>query len=733
MENINKIIIAFIIILSTVLIGTPLEQKNVQIVYLIINIYCLICMIKKTIKKEKANIDKMDIVIFVFAFSSFIPLIFGKNISVSENVYGIIKYTSLFNVYGITKDEIRKDNKYANILINTIIASILLLCIIGLDEINGNYLKELKKIIGYRLLEYDEVRISSLFSYPNTMALVAGIGILLSAGKILSENKIKAKIIYGITTVIFFSTFILTYSRLAYIIFTIILLMILSAIAVKYKIHKKINKKIVCISIILGIAIISYIVVGLNLPKEVEIQGNYQKILYKIMPNTEYSFEFEIENLGEPENNLNIQLTQKDKYFDEIAKEEKKFSTNSGKNQIKVKTQENAQVIYLNIKLENAEDKIKIKNFKINNEEFILEYKILPTNIVGKIKNIDFSNKSAWERIVFIQDGLKIAKNNWLLGLGTNSWREMQKEVQEYSYYAQEMHCFPIQILVENGVVGFLSVIGIFVIVIQSFTKEVKKEKLESDKISIVIAIAFILIYSCLDFHLSFFYVLLILLTLLAIITSNEKTKELKKCNIIKILIITVSIINIYISSLEMYYYKDIEALKVNSIWTEERIYDTYSKLLPTNLNIKVKKYQLAKEEKNYEKMLNIIGNLLRTEKYLTNNINLEMPLIYLNINKNNQREIEFIFNYVKETEKANIYEPQFQIIRLKRISQMIDILEEQNNKEYAKKFEEQLKKEIDEKEEKILDYEKARYDKKMVEGYERELKEIKEILNLGE
>ena len=79
--------------------------------------------------------------------------------------------------------------------------------------------------------------------------------------------------------------------------------------------------------------------------------------------------------------------------------------------------------------------------FEINSYENILSYQSRTRNIepyVEKIDNkdeffdkinevynvtISLKNKSAWERLNFINDAVKLIKENWLCGMGGNAWR----------------------------------------------------------------------------------------------------------------------------------------------------------------------------------------------------------------------------------------------------------------------------------------------------------------------
>ena len=171
-EKIPVIYIILLIIISTLLIGTPVNEDNEFFIYIVFGVFSIIYFLVKLIKKEKISICKIDILIGLVVFSVFMPLIGNTFSSLSNTIYGVIKYFVLFMNYIIVKNECKKNTLNIEVIINTIIFSILLLCIIGIDEINFNLLENFKKVIGYNYIQYDEIRIGSLFSYPNTMAAI---------------------------------------------------------------------------------------------------------------------------------------------------------------------------------------------------------------------------------------------------------------------------------------------------------------------------------------------------------------------------------------------------------------------------------------------------------------------------------------------------------------------------------------------------------------------------------
>lgn len=722
-QNINIIILIIILLMSAVLVGTPLLPENVQIVYIILGIYSIIYFGYKVIKKEKVEIDKIDIFVMILTISSIIPLVARTYVSLSSTVYGILRSFALLSVYLIIKSECRKNGKSRKVIAGAVVTTTLILSIIGIDEIKLNLLKDIKTWLNYIFIQYDEVRIGSLFAYANAMAIVAGVGLLLCLGNIVQTKKWKIRILNIVLSIVLAITLILTYSRLVYIIFAIVLFIYCIILLRKVKINKKLSRVLIISGIVVITLATIYIVIGLQLSTKVVVNGEYQKILYSANPNTDYVLEFDMTSKIQNEENI-IKITEKNKYFDDVNTTEYRIGDFEGVKKIEFHTKEQTAVMYINIRTQKDQGTIEIRNCKMNNENFILKYKLLPTQIVDKIKSISLKNKSAFERIVIIQDGLKLVQQSWLFGLGDNAWNTSQEAVHQYNYSAQEMHSWPVKIFIENGIVGIIAYIGIVVLVLKQLIHDLKNKKLS--QMNIYMAIILLLLHGLVDFDMSFFYILLVFFSLLATIEFNDKKVEVKYGDTIYIIIIAVSIINIYVSAVGMHYKKNKDQLKVDSKYTEQVVYEIYNKLLPFDRNIKMKRIRIL--ENAEELSASVLKDFIQTEKYYLKNTMLDYIEKYINkvIKEEKYSELDFALDYIKETEEFSIYSPNIQIGRLNNIQQIVKDLKEAQLEDYAKKFEEQLKKEVEEKEKYILDFEKARYEERQVEIYQREINKLK-------
>ena len=727
-ENISIIIIVAVILLSALLIGSPLDTNNILVVYIICGVFSIAYYI---LLKEKIIQDRIDIWVSILSCSTLIPLILNTYVSLSGTIYSIIKYTCILNMFLITKNECRRNSKYKKIILNTVIISILILCLFGLDEIGGNYLKSIKQFIGYRDIGLKEGRIGSLFSYANAIAAIAGAGVFLCMGYVLTSKDIKIKLLYIMASIIMFITMILTYSRLIFIVFSLISIIYILILCKKYNIITKINKKIIYIFITMIILIIAYIVIGLKISAPLDVQEKFQKKIYNIQSQAKYKFEFDINATCDLKDNFNIKIVEKNEYLDTIKTTKIKLDNFTGKKQIDIETKKDTTAIYVIFERQEEQGKLIINKMTMNNEQIILKYKLLPTNLVFKIQEIDLTQKSAWQRFVYIGDAFKIIKENWIFGFGGDSWSKMLFKVQDYSYYAKETHSYPAQIFVENGILAFVSYIAVIICIIRVFFNEIKKQEMDFIKISVIIGMGVILLHSIFDTDMSYFYILLIVFIMMAIL-DNSKRKE-NKINVIQKIVLVVfilmSIATLAISSMEKYYYDHETIIIINDDKTVADILKIYHKLMPYNFNVKDRLCEELLSNDN-EQAINIIENIIKTEKYDNLNLNVERISKYveavIKVDKNIDDKLGFAFKYVCDTEDFSKYRAELQLDRWFNLNQIIEQLYISNNIEYAEKFNEQLIKEIKEKEKCILDYKKGRYNKNKVELYTQKILEIK-------
>lgn len=565
MKNIEINIIKLIIMINTILVGSPIKY-NANIIHILAFIVIAIYFIRSIKTKRKINITRLDISILILVFSSIIPVIANNAQSLSGAINYIFRYLSAFAIYIIIKNEIKSKPEQKDKLINTLLASITILALIGLDNMYSHIFDKILIDLGNVSISNIEHRMFGNFGYANAFAIIMAVGILISITE-KENSKIQSSIRVLLTICL-----VLTYSRLVLILFSIGLILyiyntrkeknkilsiiieiIISLLAVSIiqkqnisiliytiigmsiiydiiiynlacKINMpKINKKLIIIIGIYIIAVVSIlfmIFIRIKEPLLINNQAEYKYKIANIEPNKEYTFSFDIETKSNDEKEIyEIEIIEENKYLDEIKNTSISFVTYQGNKEITIKTEEETVEIALIFKCnKNADiEKYKINECIINGKEYILNYKYLPTNLIHKLKSINLKNKSVSERIVMIKDAMKIIKDNWLCGIGGNGWKYKYQDVQEYSYNAQEIHSYPIQVILEFGIVGAIGLVCIIYSILKLYIKSNNKYEW--------IPLIILLIHSFMDFDMTFMYVMQIFFVLLAINSSEEENK----------------------------------------------------------------------------------------------------------------------------------------------------------------------------------------------------------------
>ena len=91
-----------------------------------------------------------------------------------------------------------------------------------------------------------------------------------------------------------------------------------------------------------------------------------------------------------------------------------------------------------------------------------LGYKLLPGFIANRLQGL-FANQNAIQRTVFFEDGLKIFKRSPVFGSGLGSFENGIWGVQSFYYETKYAHNHYIQTLAETGIVGLILFVGLLV------------------------------------------------------------------------------------------------------------------------------------------------------------------------------------------------------------------------------------------------------------------------------
>ncbi len=510
-DKIGYIVIIVTIILLNIFIGSNIKDP-IWIIQAIVSIFTLIYIITKKIQKEKNIIikGKIDIAVLIFMISTIIPYITKNYVSLEGTINFILKYWSVYGFYILTRNIITEENKI-NTIKNTLIIASIIPIIIGYDKLTINILEPILDYINS--VKITDVRMISTFGYANTFAAYLGLTTSLAIGQFIKVDK-KKKILYGIYIIISSITIMLTQSKFVLALLAFIILLFI----IKGIIDKKISKKWIIAGIVAIVIFVIYFFIAKEISKPLEITEEEKTCVIRgIESNTKYEFQFNIDAQTDKNyNTFEISIVEINRYFAEKTLGTISFSQYTGTKTINVET--NEQIDHIEIRITNKlNQKLTINELQINGEPYILEYKIIPEEVVRIFTTFNFKNSSVWQRVDYWKDSLEIIKDRWLIGSGGNTWRMLYGQEQDYLYYAKEAHCYILEVWMSFGLLGIISYIFIIAITIQNGIKEHKKI------LSILVGVAIIAIHSLMDFDMSYLIIEMVFYMFIAIINKDDK------------------------------------------------------------------------------------------------------------------------------------------------------------------------------------------------------------------
>lgn len=708
-----------------------------------------IYIIVKDLVKENSKLKTY--IIHIIMISAVLLVIFGID-KMSTNI--VFPFAKAINIPQITYEETRMDSffSYANAF--AVFCSMALFLTIGAYIKNEKTIKRYIYGVAIFLLET-----GIILSYSRMififLSIVFLIYLILLKSKEFRIKTLECTMITGIFAVIYTNVYMNLLSS-GNTILLWILLWIFSVLAsfitvVAEKLNRKLMKikiqHIILLIILVTIIAIVVIIIGLQQTEPLVMfytstsEKKITKEIYQVRGNTNYTFTFDIEAKSNYKNTDIFQITilEKNKYFDDINQTNLTFGTYSGKKEISITTEENTTEIFIIFTSQIVKEDmyLKINQLLINDNEEVLNYKYLSTSLVSKIKNINLNTKSAWERGIFVKDALKLIKDNFLFGIGGDGWQYREGEVQSYYYWAREVHSYPIQVLLEFGIVGFLALIGIVILVIK-YSYLYLKKKIDVEYITILCSMLIVFLHSFLDFDMSYMCIMIMMFVLLGIVNAMvvpRNCNKKKTKNIINILIFIAFIPILGINGLNHFIYSQMQ--EVESENNADIAYEKLQNIIksPTYLvSVKEEKIRLTqiytkiyKIDKNAE-IIEDLEWMLRHEKYNNTLENCKQLIeTYGEMNHITEEEyiekVEEICNIAKDTKIQELYNVTKNLERQIVFLDIADILnqtyEKMQNEKILAIANVMLQKVIDEYNdvlERISDYEKCRVTKEEAE-----------------
>jgi len=273
------------------------------------------------------------------------------------------------------------------------------------------------------------------------------------------------------------------------------------------------NKSVKYISLC-GFVLITIIV--LFTPKDLKISNNTKGTI---------QIERSIYNFKEGKNTLEIELdTLKEdtRYTIEIYGLKENYTQeqlavfnyyDKTKDEFETKLELGKDIRKLNILVKVQRGSLKVEQFKINNRDVIMSYLFIPDNIMFKLKDTFAGVYGDSLRLEYVKDCFKLVKQSPLVGVGGEGFKHTYGTVQEFGYISSEAHSAIMQSLVEVGIIGACTLVGIislsFVIIIKLIIR-FKKIDREDKKYIFTLIMIYLSLLSIVIFDLAFSYAFMI-------------------------------------------------------------------------------------------------------------------------------------------------------------------------------------------------------------------------------
>jgi len=195
-------------------------------------------------------------------------------------------------------------------------------------------------------------------------------------------------------------------------------------------------------------------------------------------------------------------------------------------------TKEDTKLINVNFSIFYSGTSLKINSASIIDaktgktvKKIILKNRYNLDSVIARFQNI-LLQRSLVTRTIFYKDGIKIFKDRWFLGAGGGAWNYLYRQYQSYNYASSQAHNYPLQLGIETGILGIITLISLIIILIIYYSMYHKKVKRDNNSAFIVTAIAGLFLHAVIDFDFAECSILLLFWSLIALF-NNEIIESL--------------------------------------------------------------------------------------------------------------------------------------------------------------------------------------------------------------
>ncbi len=500
--------------------------------------------------------------------------------------------------------------QYANVvaILCTISIIILLEKIKNIEKYNLN-IKNILNFVGIFIL------FSSLLLTESRAALIFGVFAIIIYF-ILERKNIK-NIFFTLLIQILFSilftsiiqnniinnpTAIYFYTAVA-ILINVIIYLVLNILNKNNIINKVVNNRLNIsrnkLIIIFCLVFISYIIIGINVSKPLYIDSkskeNKESInVYNVNRNETNNINLKLDLKAEDTRYKITFIEVSDEFTSKVVKVLNYYNIIDTNINLSFDASNNAK--YINIIIECEKGSLYIDELKMNNKNKTLKYAIIPTEIVSRIEDGIYGSTSIRDRIAYTEDSFKIIFNlpvNFLIGVGGEGFKNTYELFKSFAYSSTEAHNSFLQIFIESGVLGFITIISIIIIVV-----------LKKENNYIKVALLLLIVHSFFDLNFSYLFMLCVFAILLACCDDKKINKGVLKDKTIEYLKFFESILCYFFLILNIYilinanfaYYLGIPKYKQEELTLEKQI---------NVVNLMEKRVNLDPGENVYRQSLN--------------------------------------------------------------------------------------------------------------------------------
>ena len=561
--------------------------------------------------KEEQNLkfSVMDVAVVIYSLSYSLPIIFNTVASRGDSFLGAIKYIGFGCTYFCVKKIFNLERKerlsYLDIFFKIFAAVSTVFCILGLDELSIKAFSGILKLVGIKYVAAD-FRLSSIFQYANASAIFIALGSFIMLYLCMNAKNIKTKVIYLAILYLHVMSLFLTQSRTAIALLVLIALTVVFLIKDKFIRNKVITMELFTIGYTAVFYTVLYQFVKLQTREQILILFTVSGLIYTFITGFYLVFAKEFKKVIESKKYIitfstlsvmllvgivalmfglktNLVVTQLEKRKVKVdgkkdipftislnASEDFRIAVDGlDKSHITVYTKEynkndlkgkeikdivpkNDQIKYIEISFMTANSNYEVNKILVGNNNITPDYLLIPYDLVYKLQDVLIGSSSFKERMKYYRDGLNFAKENLIIGKGAYTFRNMYQYFQTEGYISKEAHSYLLDILLDTGLVGFISYIVIIGCCIKKLFFALQTEKECNIRYANLTALfSLLVLHSTVDLDFSFNIILMVFAVIIANIP-EYKEYELKYGTVKSVVAISL-ILGYFIIATRMY------------------------------------------------------------------------------------------------------------------------------------------------------------------------------------